>query len=751
MNRDRSILIPEGPVIPRQTYSLVKQFTTRDQLHAGLLLDKFSKFPKEDTGIQEEQCTALNEVCKIQGDSNLLSMLSIGRSQMLTASNAITLPMRTQGAMTLHLSRAGAWENAGISLHPIYGFVYLPGSGLKGLTRAWAETVWAPAQSDQKEAWRTIEEAFGYTPNSEKVKEETKKSGWRPSEIPVPAHTSTGQLIFHDAWPLKWPRLIVDIANSHHSKYYRGEQDPDDTENPNPVYFLAVGAGAEFEFAVSDRKLNSSALLDQGIEWLRDALTIQGAGAKTAAGYGRFRAEPPKPVHESPKIIRKEYDLELISMAFLAGANQNKQDCDLRPATLRGLLRWWWRTMHTAHVDLDTLRRLESAIWGDTDSGSPVQILLHRVRSSKPILFDKRRINVSPKIGQSERRKVTLGLAYASYGMDEINKSKQRRQRWYSKAGSKWHLTVNIRNGIYKSERTIMRLESDIILRQVEASIWLFTKYGGAGSRSRKGFGSFSDVKINGISSIIDCIDIGKMLRKECLINSSGHVSAPTLEDAIIYDESPTVTNDPVEAIDLIGGIIKEFSKELKESGRSRESLGLPRDNNDERHASPALWSLSQDNLSELRIQMIGFPSDKLHQSEQVLREIGDYAMDKINEKKKQFRPKRNPLGRSSSRDATTRQLHQDSIPEEINQKSSRLPSSGDIVMVVMLGDKTKKGNLKAEHIDSGLIGSMVDAHNAPADLSVGQEKKVFVHYANENNIAFRWCPPSGKSRTKRK
>jgi len=751
MNRDRSTPIPEGPVIPKQTYSLVKRSTTRDQLHPGLLLDKFSKFPKEDIGIQEEQCTALNEVCKIQGDSTLLSMVSVRRSQMLTASNAITLPMRTQGAMTLHLSRSGAWENAGISLHPIYGFVYLPGSGLKGLARAWAETVWAPAQSDQKEAWRTIEEAFGYTPNSEKDKEETKKSGWRPSEIPVPAHSSTGQLIFHDAWPLKWPRLIVDIANSHHSKYYRGEQDPDDTENPNPVYFLAVGAGVEFEFAVSDRKLNTSALLDQGIEWLRDALTIQGAGAKTAAGYGRFMADPPKSVHESPKIIRKEYDLELISMAFLAGANQKQQDCDLRPATLRGLLRWWWRTMHTAHVDLESLRKLEASIWGDSDISSPVCIQLQRLNSHQPIPFKAQNFDLPAKNTQHRAKKQTLGLAYASYGMEN-------NRRWYQPEGSTWCLTVRTRSGFYKKGKNEkISLKAETIHQQVEAAIWLFTKYGGAGAKSRKGFGSFTDVKINGVDSIDHCKNIGKRLREACSLSPSSEcVKAPSLEKTIIMNGQPTGTDDPAVAVHYIGELIQDFSSQLKQDKQDRSALGMPRmkwkghHSIPKRHASPALWGLSRGSDGMIKIRMVGFISEKLPQSRAILKDLNEYAINKLQIKAKiATNLKGRPDLKPSHDNSTRKRRHQN---KTVTQQESRIPSPGDTVTAILVDEKTKKGGWKAKHIDSGRIGHMDDPQNAPSDVSIGQEVDLIVASVPEGSIAFRWEPlQRKKSQPKRK
>ncbi|MCY4171584.1 MAG: type III-B CRISPR module RAMP protein Cmr6 [Bacteroidetes bacterium] len=748
VNQNKNILIREGPVIPDPTYSLVKDILSGSQenVHTGLMLDKFSIFPQYSSrqnaeGTMETQKDALLSICESMSDQSLLSELNARRIAMLSAMDAQLLSMRTQGALTLHLSRPGVWENAGILLHPIYGFVYLTGSGLKGLARSYAETVWAPAQSNEESAWHSIEEAFGFTTSSEGHKIQTHDSGWRPSEIPFPDCTATGRLIFHDAWPSKWPQLEVDIANSHHSKYYQGHgQHPDDTEDTIPVYFLAVGSGVEFQFAVSDRKHHSNSLVEQGICWLRDALIAEGVGAKTAAGYGHFIADKMVNVAQSHSVIRREHDLELISMAFLAGANQSKEDCDLRPATLRGLLRWWWRTMHTGHVDLDTLRNLESAIWGDTDRGSPVQILLDRVFSPEIERFNKNKIKRDLNSQHSGYRanKTNLGLAYASYGMDERDrKSQQRKQRWYMQPGSKWHLTVNTRSGYYISDEGKKRLKPEIIHRQVDAALWLFAKYGGAGSRSRKGFGSFEAIPIKGINSIDDCKKIGESLRKKCKVYSSGNVRAPNMEEAIIYKSQP-VTNYPNLAISWIGEIIQNFAKQLKDEGCSRESLGLPRKSNLQRHASPAVWSLSRDKNGDLSIQLIGFPSDKLPDSEQVLKDLCRYAEERLKEK--HFISISSQQEPRSARVIASNQLDQNIISAGVDQKSSR-PSTGDHIRVVVLDEKTKKGNVKAKHLDSGLIGSMVDTNNEPNDIEVGQEKVVIVHSVNENTISFRWEP----------
>ena len=320
------------PTLPCSTRDLIDAVPARRR-HAGLQLDKLSA-----AGEMELQKRALTDVTRTATDEMLLRTLLDRRRLMLDALRATRLVMTTRGSLTLHLSRSGALENAGIAMHPLYGFVYLPGSGVKGMTRAWAETVWAPTQPDPERAWRQIEAAFGWSPGSERH-----KRVWRPSDVKPPPGAAAGRLLFHDAWPLRWPRLLVDIVNNHHVAYYAGEDDPGDWEDPIPISFLAVGVGQPFEFAISDRTGGDDGLLEGACGWLRDALTVQGAGAKTAAGYGRFNPARSDPSVTVPThIANVTCELKLVTPAFLAGGDQQKADCDLRPATLRGLLRWWW-------------------------------------------------------------------------------------------------------------------------------------------------------------------------------------------------------------------------------------------------------------------------------------------------------------------------------------------------------------------------------------------------------------------------
>lgn len=752
------------PVLPKSTRALLNSSNDGargESCHAGLQLDKLSP-----VGNMEAQKAALEIVVKTHGDASLLSDVLARRGRMLDGIRARRLSMKTRGPLTLHLSRSGALENAGIALHPIYGFAHLPGSGIKGLTRAWAETVWAPAQTDKGAAWKKIEETFGWSPGSEAHKfrdPKAERPGWRPEELTAPKGAAAGRLVFHDAWPVSWPRLVLDVVNNHHGKYYGGNDDPGDWENPSLAYFLAVGRGETFEFAVSDRKQeNDHGLLELVRGWLRDALSVEGAGAKTAAGYGRFAlaesGDGAPPLHSLADAghASAKFDLTLATPAFLAGASQQEEDCDLRAATLRGLLRWWWRTMYAAHLDRKKLRQLEAAVWGDAGSGrgsgSPVRIAVDFVRGEDACQYNKENFKEDlPKPSQ----KRTQGLFYASYGMDNDKKEQNKKQerRWYRPAGCVWALTLTTRRGQFGSVTLCARE----VLEQARAALWLLTKYGGVGSRSRKGFGSFDDLEVEGIGSIRDCIEQAKRFRERLgLTGQNGTSKSPALDvslkEKLVLPDQPTVWDNPWYALDRTGMVLQDFIK-AREPATDRLTLGLPRSVGGRdlrevnrhplnRHASPALWSLTTKD-GRFTVRLIAFPAVRLPDkstSSRVLREFVDYATSELRHMSSQ--PTSTPRGGSPDNQQDRRRRAATG-----RSPSPPGPISGERVPAQLLDEKTKKGGWKAKHIKSGLEGPIVDSHNVPADAQPAQTVQLTVVHSvsadRRREIAFRWTEPS--------
>ncbi|MCY4259120.1 MAG: type III-B CRISPR module RAMP protein Cmr6 [Rhodobacteraceae bacterium] len=688
--------------LPETAVELLDRVSSRSQ-HPGLKLDKLSWSAK-----QEVQRSLIDNVCACEGDNKLLNSLSVRRSKMLDTLGAVRFGGQTAGPMTLHLARANALENAGIALHPVYGFAWVPGPSLKGMTRAWAETVWKQAEPDQQVAGERIREAFGTTDKS-------------------------GRILFHDAWPTKWPRLESDILNCHHSKYYSdGAAPPDDSEQPVPVYFLAVAGQTEFEFALSDRMDTHDGLLELVAHWMCAALEHAGVGAKSAAGYGRFMPGKVDSLDRSARTfpnngpwLRRKYHLALVSPAFLAGSRRQKADCDLRTPSLRGLLRWWWRTMHAHHTTCEDLARLEASLWGDTNRASAISLSLRAGEDNRPPeRYDKQKRDSN--LPASKSRRTSQGLFYLSYGMDESNSE----SRWHCHTGDSWELTLTARATSWQSLRpgdgSSAPIDAAMVLKQAEAALWLLTRYGGVGAKSRKGFGSFRDVPVEGIERYEDCIAAGRELRERCRINSpAGHgAGTPALERLIGPVEIKSRWVDPWLALDHVGQAYQSFAKELSRGDKS--TLGLPRkDISDCRRASPAHWSLTRDENDCLTIRLIALPTAKKTKVE-VLERLVRFANDELNRE----------VSHRSTKGHGRRQ------PRPKPSQLERPFSPRQKITAELLEETTKKGGRKAKDTYTGISGNIENSESVPPDAKPGQVVELTVKSTDRNNPSFLWPTP---------
>jgi CRISPR type III-B/RAMP module RAMP protein Cmr6 len=228
------------------------------------------------------------------------------------------LELTTCSSLAADVSSNTIYENAGLPLDFMRGYVRLRGKAVKGVAETFAVTVWFPSQyarvpgtidpdpADEgsmkkaESAWEQIERIFGWGPESHIdakdfvpgcILESFNRRRQKQS-------SSRGKICFSSAIPTKLtagdrddgtPRLKVEIINNHHRNYYEGKGWPGDWENPVPTYFLAVRPGAVFQFPLS--KLGPE-VTDEDLtlaqQWLVGGLTKLGFGAKTGVGYGRF-------------------------------------------------------------------------------------------------------------------------------------------------------------------------------------------------------------------------------------------------------------------------------------------------------------------------------------------------------------------------------------------------------------------------------------------------------------------------------
>lgn len=215
----------------------------------------------------------------------------------------------------------------GFTFHHVYGFPYLPGSALKGLTQTYA--LWLVAEHfgvpgippGHKAAGETpiqLLESLLLTPEDEdeelrRILGKLRSNRLLPDQSKLKAlsaeeamkelreyeaasqfrvvfgtQKARGRVAFFDAVPVEPPKLVVDVMNPHYGPYYqeKGKRTPPaDYLSPVPVYFLAVESGSRFAFAVAAKEVSLARL---ACGWLKEALSMMGAGGKTSAGYGYF-------------------------------------------------------------------------------------------------------------------------------------------------------------------------------------------------------------------------------------------------------------------------------------------------------------------------------------------------------------------------------------------------------------------------------------------------------------------------------
>ncbi|KLU60946.1 RAMP superfamily protein [Peptococcaceae bacterium CEB3] len=201
----------------------------------------------------------------------------------------VSFTARPEWRLVVGLGGASVYETS-MTLHHIYGFPYLPGSAVKGVTRSWllAEYFAGEEGTEGEEAGQE-----GARPGKAGQDEGLMRLfGGKGKE-----QTRKGDVIFFDALPLADPDIEVDVMTPHNSEYYGSKNKPPaDYYEPVPVHFLTVGKKTEFRFTLAIRKEDNveigsgrfagRTVLEVARTGLERALKEQGIGAKTAVGYG---------------------------------------------------------------------------------------------------------------------------------------------------------------------------------------------------------------------------------------------------------------------------------------------------------------------------------------------------------------------------------------------------------------------------------------------------------------------------------
>lgn len=201
------------------------------------------------------------------GSAALLAEHARRREALVERQEGQILAMHLDSRFATGLGRRHPVEN-GFAWNHSLGVPYLAGAGVKGMVRAWA-TFEADGVTP-----KDIERIFG----------------------PLPGETlHVGSVIFLDALPTAPVSMAVEVMTPHTGPWNGADPDtltlndaPADWNSPNPVPYLVMEAGAVMQFAILPRTKADTLDAKQARDWLCEALSWLGAGAKTAIGFGRF-------------------------------------------------------------------------------------------------------------------------------------------------------------------------------------------------------------------------------------------------------------------------------------------------------------------------------------------------------------------------------------------------------------------------------------------------------------------------------
>jgi CRISPR type III-B/RAMP module RAMP protein Cmr6 len=259
--------------LPNETARMIER-RIRACNNLGLVLDKYipiSVFEKPDRNNKNKGKTPwllniLEPLDVKNTDNNQTKHIDFDlahnaylRWQTLTkAIGAQPFELRLDWRMVVGLGGETVLETD-ITLHPLYGIPFIPGSALKGLTRAYV--------TREYEKYYVSEDKLEASKNADDDHPEIKGI--------FGSKDNAGTVIFFDAMPLNG-RIVfeLDIMNPHYPKYYGENAFPTNDQDPNPITFLTV-ANTTFSFALAPRNTNDAnhkAHVQLVKGWLQEAL-----------------------------------------------------------------------------------------------------------------------------------------------------------------------------------------------------------------------------------------------------------------------------------------------------------------------------------------------------------------------------------------------------------------------------------------------------------------------------------------------
>ncbi|MEO0206663.1 MAG: type III-B CRISPR module RAMP protein Cmr1 [candidate division WOR-3 bacterium] len=262
------------------------------------------------------------------------------------------------------------------------------------------------------------------------------------------------------------------------------------------------------------------------------------------------------------------FEIETITPMFLAGANQQK--AELRAASIKGLLRFWWRALQ-AEPNIGKLREKEAQIFGSSDEGVGGSSFSIRISHNSELKSTKDKFPPNPQYQipvEGKTFKVNI-LEYLAYGTYEyVPKQGNIFIREYYPSKTKFNI--------------VLRFTNETCINEVLNAVHVWFTFGGVGSRSRNGFGSFNALtKEHAFENIKDTLSVSNLYEKKHLtklIKGDGLSSYPSFTQGTKLFKAKQSFDSGLDALADVGKTYKnaKVGLERRHYFNKRQYIGSP-------------------------------------------------------------------------------------------------------------------------------------------------------------------------------
>jgi CRISPR-associated protein Cmr1 len=177
---------------------------------------------------------------------------------------------------------------------------------------------------------------------------------------------------------------------------------------------------------------------------------------------------------------RLDFECEVITPMFISGSNT--KEVDLRSASIKGALRFWWRALYGSRFSsIADMKKEEGNLFGDTEKKSKIRLYVDI--STQFIISNDNLVNGRTFLVHGHPLSI---FDYLAFGLCEYDRNQHRNvyKRKHIKPSSKFIIHFDFNNINNNSEQILKALSC-------------LNSLGGLGAKSRNGFGCISIKPLN--------------------------------------------------------------------------------------------------------------------------------------------------------------------------------------------------------------------------------------------------------------